>query len=227
MVLANEFEYIAIWFYRIWTEYRHINIGQQFIVIRHQCRIANHQRNLINWAMIIALEVAAISSCAWIRTDIYRTWSALSSWHAYYNHIFPFNLVKNSHWVSQYVTTDFLPVVHHVPEILHQLMHVIKTLDVKRTILSVFFYTKHNYTALAICKSGIRLPQRVGQTATGRFDLKQGILFICCQQFKAERWRRIHVYCTFIMQIYEIFLTYRLRKSGTYKSVGLFDSKLR
>jgi len=29
------------------------------------------------------------------------------------------------------------------------------------------------------------------------------------------------------MQIYEFFLTYRLRKSGTYKSVGLFDSKLR
>ena len=81
--------------------------------------------------MIISLEVAAIGSCSRVRAYIYRARSALGSRHTDYNHIFSFKFVRNRHAVSEDIAADFLSVVHHVLEILEQLMHIIKTLDIQ------------------------------------------------------------------------------------------------
>ena len=185
MILMCQVENITIRTDGIWAENGIIQLSQQCAVITDQRRVTNHQRHLIQRAVIVAFAVTAVTATARVTTHIHRPGGAFSTGDTNHNHILAFTFFNLNHRIREDIATHFLTVVDHIPKIFQQLMGVFKALYQQRAILALF-HAEHDYTAIAVGESGICLPQGIGQTALSRLDFKPFSLTITFEVFYTE-----------------------------------------
>lgn len=94
--------------------------------------------------------IASVASGLGVLSFVYRACIALCPRYAYHKNLMTIKVFNLHHPLSDYVRTDFLSIVDHIPKIFPQLL-CIYILRQQRPV-SPFLYTEQNYTAVGIGK---------------------------------------------------------------------------